>query len=172
MTPEHLHLALNHLPLWGAGFALIPLLIGLVSGQKTTVLAGLVIAAVSGWATPIVMATGEAAYDRYEHGPVAAHLDSAAGQALEIHEHRAEDWSVVLYANAVAATLGIGFLFAKPVWRRAVSAGAMLFCAAALLAGIWIAQSGGPIRRPDFRVAPVQSPMPSESHNGEREERE
>jgi hypothetical protein len=172
MTPEHLHLALNHLPVLGAGFALIPLLIGLVSGQRTTILAGLLIAFLSGWATPLVMETGEAAYELYEEGPVAAHLDPVVEESLEIHEHRAEKWSVALYANAVAATLGLVFLVAKPRWARAVSCAALLFCASALLAGIWIAQSGGLIRRPDFRAPPVAPLSISGEAHGERAERE
>ncbi len=117
----------------GAGFALIPLLIGLVSGQRTSILAGLLI---------------------------------------EIHEHRAEKWSVALYANAVAATLGLVILVAKPRWARAVSGAALLFCASALLAGIWIAQSGGLIRRPDFRAPPVSPSSISGEANGERAERD
>jgi hypothetical protein len=88
-TPEHLHLALNHLPFLGAGFAIIPLAIGFITKNKNAVLSGLLIAALSGWLTPIVMETGESAYERYEKGPIAQFLDPQAEQFLETHEHRA-----------------------------------------------------------------------------------
>ena len=153
MTPEHLHLAMNHIPFLGAGFAVVPLLSGLLSGQKNTVLVGLLIAALSGWSMPLVMETGEAAYERYENGPVTSHLDPAFNESLEIHEHRAENWAIALYANAAAATLGLAILIWRPRHARAVAFVGMLFSIASLLAGIWIAESGGKIRRPDFRTA-------------------
>jgi hypothetical protein len=152
ITPEHLHLALNHLPFLGAGFAIVPLLIGCISRNKITVLSGLILATVSGWMTPLVMQTGEAAYERYENGPAAQYLDPQAEQFLEVHEHRAESWSIVLYVSAVVSTLCLGMMIWKPQWVRVVGLVASVFCAAAFFSGIWIADSGGLIRRPDFRV--------------------
>lgn len=150
-TPEHFHLALNHLPFLGAGFAIIPLAIGFITKNKTAVLAGLLTAALAGWVTPIVMETGESAYERYEEGPIANFLDPMAEKFLEIHEHRAETWSVALYANAIIATLCLGLLLWKPGWSRPLAGTSLVFCFGALLSGIWIAESGGLIRRPDFR---------------------
>lgn len=150
-TPEHLHLALNHLPFLGAGFALVPLLIGLISGQKNTVLAGLILAVGSGCVTPLVIETGEAAYERYEHGPVSAYLDPQAERSLDIHEHRAEFWGKVIFGSALMLTIGLGLLLWKPKWVRGLAAAASVLCLISLLSGIWIAESGGPIRRPDFR---------------------
>jgi hypothetical protein len=150
-TPEHLHLALNHLPFLGAGFAIIPLAIGFITKNKNAVLSGLLIAALSGWLTPIVMETGESAYERYEKGPIAQFLDPQAEQFLETHEHRAEVWSKAMYVNAVIATLCLGLLLWKPNWAASLSGAAIVFCLVALFSGIWIAESGGLIRRPDFR---------------------
>jgi hypothetical protein len=150
-TPEHLHLALNHLPFLGAGFAIIPLAIGFVTKNKNVVFAGLLIAVLSGWVTPIVMETGESAYERYEKGPIAKFLDPQAEQFLEIHEHRAEAWSKAMYANAVISTLCLGLLLWKPGCARSLAATATVFCLVSLFSGIWIAESGGHIRRPDFR---------------------
>lgn len=162
-TPEHLHLALNHLPFLGAGFALIPLAIAWLTKSKPAALAGLLIAAISGWMTPIVMETGEEAYERYEDGPIAGFLDPQTEAYLEVHEHRAEAWSKVMYASAVVASLSLALLLWKPEWVRATSAAAAALCIASLLSGIWIAESGGQIRRPDFRDAPT-SAAPQNSH--------
>jgi hypothetical protein len=98
------------------------------------------------------METGEEAYERYEDGPVASYLDADVEAALETHEHRAEDWSVVLYASAVVASLAfVVALWSDRAGRIAGSISA-LFCIAALAVGIWIALSSGEIRRPDFRA--------------------
>ena len=161
MTPEHLHLALNHLPFLGAGFALIPLAIGFLTRNKHTVLAGLLVAMVSGWATPLVMMTGESAYERYEDGPVARYLDANAEKSLDMHEHRAEAWSPVLYASAVVATVCFGLMLWKPSWIRWLSSVSAVLCLAALFSGMWIAESGGRIRRPDFRAEGAAVPAPA-----------
>jgi hypothetical protein len=157
-TPEHLHLALNHLPFLGAAFALIPLVIGFIRKSRSAAVSGLLIAVLSGWATPLVMETGEEAYERYEEGPVVRFLDPEAEAFLEIHEHRAEAWSKAMYASAVVCTLCLVLLLGKPAWLRPVSAVAAVFCLVSLFSGIWIAESGGPIRRPDFRDGAVVGP--------------
>jgi hypothetical protein len=157
ITSEHLHLALNHLPFLGAAFAIIPLLIGLFKHQRTTVFAGLIIAIISGWATPFVMNTGESAYERYEEGPIASYLDPQAEEYLEVHEHRAEAWSKVMYASAVICSLGIIVLIWRPRVIVPVASLAALSCVASLGSGIWIAESGSTIRRPDFRSESLES---------------
>lgn len=155
IVPEHLHLALNHLPFLGSGFALIPLAIGLLLRNRPAAFAGLLTAALSGWVTPFVMETGESAYERYEEGPVAAYLDPGAEGYLEEHERLAERWSKAIYASAVVSTIGLAILVAKPGATRLVSPIAAVFCVASLLSGFVIARSGGLIRRPDFRPGAV-----------------
>lgn len=151
LTPEHVHLAVNHLPFLGAAFAVIPLLYGLAMRSRPAILAGLTIAAIAGWSTPLVMATGEAAYDRYEKGPVARFLDPGAEHYLEAHEERAETLSKVMYASAVVATLGLIAVARHERWSRPAAFLALVFCLASVAAGVWISESGGKIRRPDFR---------------------
>jgi len=152
MTQEHIHIAINHLPFLASGIAVIPILVGVTLRNKVTLISGLAIAIIFGWMTPIVMSTGEAAYERYDEGPVKPFLDANVEQALESHEERAETWSKVMYLSAIISTIALGI----SVWRmsigRYVSIAAAMTCLAALGAGIWIAESGGKIRRPDFRL--------------------
>lgn len=151
MTPEHLHLILNHIPVLGSAFALIPLLTGLLRKNRTCLLTGLAMAMLAGWTTPLVMDTGERAYERYEHGSPAAWLDPGAEEILHLHEERAERWSKLLYLSAVLSTAA--FLANLRKWPYAVklAQSAALLCVVSLLSGMWIAKSGGQIRRPDFR---------------------
>lgn len=113
------------------------------------------------------METGEEAYERYEDGPVAAMLDSGAEAALEEHEHRAEAWATALYVNAAFATLGCILLLWKPMSARPVAAVLTLACLASLSAGVWIAESGGKIRRPDFRSSANTAPQADTHHQRE-----
>lgn len=152
MTPEHIHLATNHIPVLGAGFAILPLLWGLLRRNRGLLLCGLVMAAVSGWVTPVVMSTGESAYERYEHGAVSDQLDPDVAPYLHAHEERAHTWSKVMYITAVLATAGL----VASGWRRDVtrwlSGAVVVSCVVSVGAGVWIAESGGTIRRPDFRA--------------------
>lgn len=152
MTQEHLHIALNHLPFLGSGIATIPIIIGIALRSKVTLITGLTLAAVFGWITPLVMSTGEAAYERYEEGPVRVFLDPNVKQALETHEDRAEAWSKVMYLSAIVSSIALGV----SIWRfsvgRYVAIVAALLGLAAVGSGMWIAESGGKIRRPDFRL--------------------
>ena len=135
-------------------------------------MAGLLMVAASGWMTPLVMETGESAYERYEKGPIASLLDARAETALEQHEHRAEAWAPVLYAGAIISTIALALIFLKERWKRFLAFVCAAFCTASLLAGIWIADSGGLIRRPDFRSADVTtpgSPTPKTHHDRESE---
>lgn len=169
MTVEHLHLALNHLPFLGAAFALIPLLIGLFTGSRTTLIAGLLIAALAGWTTPLVMYTGEEAYDRYEKGPVAAFLDAKAEHYLEEHEERAEAGAKVMYASAVVATIGLLAAARNARWTRYAAMASVALCLASVAAGVWIAEAGGKIRRPDFRGAGMAATL-SETHGDDHDD--
>ena len=160
MTQEHIHIAINHLPFLASGIAVIPILVGVALHNKATVITGLAIATVFGWMTPIVMSAGEASYKRYEKGPVTPFLDTKVDQALESHEQRAETWSKVMYLSAILSTIALGI----SIWRmsigRYVSIAAAILCLAALGSGMWIAESGGKIRRPDFRLPTTEGGSP------------
>jgi hypothetical protein len=162
MTQEHLHIAINHLPFLVVGIAVIPIIVGIALRSKATLITGLAIATIFGWVTPIVMSTGEEAYERYEEGSIRSFLDPNVEEALESHEERAEGWSKVMYLSAIVSTLALGI----SIWRfpvgRYVSIAAALFCLAALGSGMWIAESGGKIRRPDFRLPETQGGIPND----------
>lgn len=152
MNPEKIHLAINHLPLVGLGFATVPLLIGLLTKGRAALLSGLIIAVLAGWSTALVMETGEEAYERYEEGPPRAYLDDEVETWLHIHEERAETWAKLLYLTAGLATLTLILLLAVPKYAWAAAWLTLVLCLASVGASIWIADSGGDIRRVDFRA--------------------
>ena len=170
MTPEHMHLAVNHIPAIGVACALLPILVGVVLSNKTSLIVGLVLAAVCGWTTTIVMETGEDAYERYEEGPVKPFLDQNVEKFLEIHEERAEIWSKVMYAAAILATISL----ALTLWRfdigRWASILVILTSLSSIGAGIWIAESGGKIRRVDLRDTGTTQSSGSVSKESDRDD--
>jgi hypothetical protein len=152
MTPEKLHLALNHLAFLLPLAALVPLLVGLLARSRTAMISGLLLAAAGGAVTGPVMASGEEAYQRYEDGPVASLLDAGAHDALESHEERAHTWSKVMYALGAVAVVALVIAWVLPRQLAKFAWLTVLLCLAAFGAGIYIADAGGEIRRPDFRA--------------------
>lgn len=151
MTPEKLHLALNHFVFLFPLAALIPLVVGLVLKNRATILCGLSIALVGSLLTGVVMGTGEEAYERYEDGPVAAYLDPGAEAALEHHEDFAHTWSKALYLLAAGSLAALVIGFWKPKWLTPAAVVVVVLCLAGVVVGVAIADTGGKIRRPDFR---------------------
>jgi hypothetical protein len=115
--------------------------------------AGLLMAALSGWSVLLVMETGEEAYERYEdaakHGIA---LDRDYEKWMEAHEENAETLSVVMYVTAGVATLGLLLCVVHAGGAYVLSWLVVILSLASLAAGIVIASSGGKIRRPDFRA--------------------
>lgn len=151
MTPEHQHLVLNHIPIIGSACAILPLVAGFYLRNAGLLLTGLLLAAVCGWTTPFVMESGEEAEHRYEMGAVRPYLDAHAEDFVEEHGERAEKGSKVMYVSAILATIClVAARWCWPVarWGALVVAVA---CLMAMMAGIWIADAGGKIRRVDFR---------------------
>ncbi|MEO0794450.1 MAG: hypothetical protein AAFX93_04790 [Verrucomicrobiota bacterium] len=151
MTPEKLHLALNHFVFLFPLAALVPLIIGLVTKNRTTQISGVIIALIGALITGVVMGSGEDAYERYENGPIAPLLDADAHDALEHHEHVAHDWSKLLYLLAVVSITALLIAWKKQAWLPYATIAVILFCVIAVAVGVYIADSGGTIRRPDFR---------------------
>ncbi len=171
MTPEKLHLALNHFVFLFPLAALIPLVIGLIIKSRATLISGICIALVGGLLTGLVMGTGEDAYKRYEEGPVAAFLDSGAESALEHHEEMAHNWAKVMYALAAVSIGALISAFVKPKWLYKTGMLVILLSVASIFAGVYIADSGGKIRRPDFRENSPSNTQNTDSdhHNNEHE---
>ena len=167
MTPEKIHLALNHIPLIGLAFAIIPLLIGLIGKNRTTLISGLLIATLAGWATPFILWSGEEAYERYEYGEPKAYLDENFEDWLHVHEERAEQWSILLYATAVVATVSLILAFVRYALAVKVAWITCILCLASVGASAWIADSGGTIRRVEFRGELPEGA--GESHEHEEE---
>ncbi|MCS7008391.1 MAG: hypothetical protein NZL93_00450, partial [Chthoniobacterales bacterium] len=118
---------------------------------------GLLIATLTTWTTPLTFQSGKAAYAKYEEGPIKTFLDKDAEKYLEIHEERAEIGVIPIYSAAILSTLLLILLIFLPHFSRIFSLISIITCTLACASGIWIADSGGKIRRPDFRISQNQS---------------
>lgn len=153
-SPEHLHVIVNHLPLIGVGAALIPLLIGIIARQRPLTITGLAMLALFSATTAIAMSTGEETYERFEHGPLTGMLDPDGEAWMHIHEDRAHLASKAGYATAGLAGLMLLLVAITTKTLRLAGTIALLAGVATVAGMVWVADSGGKIRHPEFRSGP------------------
>lgn len=155
--PAYRHVLLNHLPVTGLLIAWLVLAIGVLSRQSSSLYGGLgLVALTAGSAVPVVRAGNEA------YPFVFGKLDGDGQAWLDHHTYLADTWSVVLYVNAVlaATAIGVGLWRRKLLWRSA--AVVTVTTAASLVAVVAIADAGGKIKHPEFRLTypPVHDDSP------------
>lgn len=159
MNAAHLHLLLNHAPIFGVFFALV--LLGLARYRRSEELTrlGLFTLVVSGLAAAAAMFTGEPAEHAVER------LAGISEGALEAHEESAEVAAMVTYAGAA---LALGALVLRR--RVAVAKGLTLAAVVAALVSFGLmartANLGGQIRHPEIAgavAADDSSPLSSRS---------
>jgi cell division protein FtsW (lipid II flippase) len=152
-TPEHLHVALNHVALIGFAVAMIPLLIALLRKDRGALLSGLLIVLICGLSIPVVMETGEEATERIITGKAGVELDSATGVFLHEHEERAELAAVFVYIVTGLAAAGLLVMRIKPQHQYKLAVLVLAGCIICTALLVWTAEAGGRIRHPEFRPA-------------------
>ncbi|NBT90974.1 MAG: hypothetical protein EBT50_09165 [Verrucomicrobia bacterium] len=147
--PEHLHVMLNHLPVTLI-LLLAPLLVaGLISRNPAVFAVAFSLGLLADLATPLVMQTGERAYNRFNADQIQPPLDARGDIAMEMHEDAAEKALV--------------FLRWRPDWVRGCAWLVLLI--SLLAAGLTLRSAvlGGHIRHPEFR--PVINDTPDHIRN-------
>lgn len=147
MTPTHLHLLVNHLPIIGAFLALPLLLIALWRRTELGALLGAVLVlALAASGAVVADQTGEGAEHEVEE------LPGVSETLIHEHEERAE---IAMPISLVTAVAGLGLLAWS--WRRGetprMGAGGLLV-AATVSAGAmaWTGWAGGQIRHTEIRA--------------------
>jgi uncharacterized membrane protein len=153
MNPAHLHLMVNHLPVFAAAFALALLLWALLRPSDTLRRTALVLMVVAGLGGVASDRTGEDAEHFLENQP------GFSETYLEPHEEAAE---AALIASIAAGCLAVGILVlsrGKSVGRGStlLATVAALVVVAAMARTAWL---GGKIAHPELRdgVAAVAAP--------------
>ncbi len=157
MTPEYLHVVLVHLPLVGVGCMILLLAAYWVAGRsRAWALAGLLVGAVTALPTPIIMGTGEEAWERLKPGGEMAWVlasDGGAALALNRHEEVAHQRGKLFYLVLVVSLAGLAVAWRLPKYLPWAVGAALLIGVVAVVANVESAKTGGEIRRPDFRAS-------------------
>jgi hypothetical protein len=149
MNAEHIHLAVNHSPLYATMFAFFFVLVGLIIRNRTIVTAGLVITILSALCAVAAFTSGDEAADLIDDSPPIAGVDKTM-----IHEHElAADF--VLVSSGVAAVFAIVVLIfgrkrgQRPRWMEVVMAIILLWSLSVVAR---TALLGGRIHHPEVRA--------------------
>jgi hypothetical protein len=154
LNAAHLHIMLNHIPVFGSLFAALLIAWGLLRKSEDVLRLGLALAVVVGVATWGVLLTGEPAEGVVEH------LADVSRRMIHAHEEAAE------WATYTIAAAGLVSLLALLMVRRRHRAGRGLSILALVISLVGFAAAsraallGGEIRHPEARpdfVAPAES---------------
>ena len=154
--PEYIHVALNHFPLVGLVVALLALVIGVVARNRSTTVTGLALVCLMSLSVWPVYQFGEDAYDR-----VLSMTDDTGEAYLKQHRELAGRWVFLYYVTAAVAIGGLLAAWKRPAWTTCLALTSLLLGTASVIAGIFIAHSGGEIRHREFRSGPVPATQAS-----------
>ena len=144
MNFVHIHLAINHSPLYATLFALFLLLIGMVKRNRSVATAGLVLAIVAALCAGATFFTGDQAADIIKDSPPIAGLEKDL-----IREHNlAADFA--LGACCITGLAAIVTLFVRRRWMEVVVLVLLLWSLSVVLR---TALLGGRIHHPEVRAA-------------------
>lgn len=145
MSLVHVHLMLNHFPVFGTVFALLLLLAGMLT--KSTILRNSALAAfaVVALITLPVYFTGRAA------GPVAESLSGVAGSDIERHQASAIISLIAVEVLGLAAIAALVLLDRIPAVARRVETFCLLLSVLTGGSLAWTSNLGGHIRHPEVR---------------------
>ena len=149
MNALHLHLAINHSPLYATLFAIAFVLIGGITRKRTLSTAGLMVAVVAALCGIAADLSGDQAADVIDHGPPIAGVEKTA---VGPHDDAA-GWFVT--SSCITGGLAIVVLFVgrkkpvRPMWMEMVVAAALVF---SLLIVVRVALLGGRIHHPEVRA--------------------
>ena len=153
-NPAHLHIMLNHVPVFGSLFAALLIAWGLLRKSEDVLRLGLALAFVVGIATWGVQLTGEPAEEVVEN------LAGVSRRTIHAHEEAAE-WATYLIAAAgVAGILALLLVRRRHRAARGLSILTLVVSLVGFAAVSRAALLGGEIRHPEARpgfVAPAES---------------
>ncbi|MCX6960344.1 MAG: hypothetical protein NTW91_08735 [Verrucomicrobia bacterium] len=156
LTPPHLHLALNHIPIIGLAVACLPVLFGILFHSRGALASGLLAVVLCAGTMPAIIETGEAAQESFADGSIEPGMDAASKEAFREHSGRAKFTAPVVYAAGILALAALLALIKFPRQAAWGSWAVLLGVAFSIALSIWTAEAGGRIRHPEFRLGTAQ----------------
>lgn len=153
MNPAHLHLLVNHLPVFGTILAALLLGWGLLRKSEEVVRVGLIVLVLIAAATWGVKLSGEGAEEMVEH------IAGVSEDLIHDHEEASELATYVITAAGVAALLTFFLIRGRRAAGKAMTVVTLLLALAGFGMVAWAANSGALIRHTEIHsTAPAPAP--------------
>lgn len=146
MDSAHLHLMLNHFPLFALVIGVPIVLYGTIRNSQAMVNTGLIIFFTAAVVAVPTYLTGEPAEDIVEN------LPGVSEAFIETHEDAAKIALGFAVVTGIAAAAGLAIGFFKPAIQRYAATPALLLAVVTLGLMGWTANLGGQIRHTEIRA--------------------
>lgn len=163
MNPAEIHLTITHLPIFGAFFAAITLVVGLVKKNNTLLILGTAFMAISAFGILIAHNSGEGAEEIVENLPGISH------DAIHEHEEAAEPLMPIAFATLLVSGVMIYLAQKKAHLVSKVSLAMLVLALAMLGVGIRAGWMAGYIKHQEARGAVVSGDHHEEEEHNEHE---
>lgn len=162
--PEYLHVLANPFLTHALPLAVLGLLLALVVRSHGGARLAIVLVTLSAATVWPAVHYGRSGFDRMQ-----SMADSAGGDWLEVHRHRAEDNAWVFYVVVAAGLAALCVPFKWPKTATPLAWLALIVSAGACAVAAYIAYPGGRIRHREFRLGPppaaeLQAARDEEAH--------
>lgn len=146
MDSAHLHLMLNHFPLFALVIGVPIVLYGAIRNSQAMVNTGLIIFLAAAVVAVPTYLTGEPAEDIVEN------LPGVSEAFIESHEDAAKLALGFAVVTGIASAVGLAIWFFKPAIQRYAATPALLLAVVTLGLMGWTANLGGQIRHTEIRA--------------------
>lgn len=149
MDPLHVHLFINHLPVFGTFLGLLILVLALWRKSAHTEIAAYLLFAVSSLGAVIAYLTGEGAEEVVENIP------GIVKEAIEQHEEFSIYAFIALIILGIASIIGIILIQKRSRWIKKVSSAILALSIVSFGLMAWTSYLGGKIRHTEIKSATV-----------------
>lgn len=146
MNQPHLHLLVNHIPLFGAFFGMIALIWAMIRKSNEMRAASIILFIVAGIFSFIASETGEHSEETVEH------LPGVSEKIMHEHEEAAEAANVMITLTAVGAVLMAASMRFKPKLLKLTQIGVLVLSVVSSVLMARTANLGGQIRHTEIRA--------------------
>lgn len=156
MNAAHFHLVVNHFPIIVPMVGVLVMLMGFMFSSDAVKRTALVLFALGAAATVAAVLSGEEAEEMVEN------LPGVAESFIDIHEEKAQVFSVLSYILGVASLIGLWVSFKLVRWARWAYVKILLLALVVLYFAKETGTSGGEIRHSEIRRAGAPAAVPAE----------
>jgi len=142
----HLHLIVNHLPIFGSILGTLVLAYGLTVKSRHTKIAGYLLLAISAFGAAIAFATGDPAQEIVEN------IAGISTESIKLHEEAAQISLAIMFILGLSSLAGIYSTYFKTKFKKQITLITLLIGIISFISVSITGYLGGKIRHTEFNT--------------------